>query len=273
MPRAHANGIELEYESIGDPHAPPLVMIMGLASQMIVWPDELCELLAARGFRVIRFDNRDVGLSTRPAGFYTLDDMADDTAGLLDALDLPAAHIVGISMGGFIAQLVAIRHPARIESLCIMMSSTGARDVGQPAPDILPMLMQPVPAEREAHLVHRVPIARRLSSPGYPFDEARIRRVYGRSFDRAFFPLGGQRQLAAVMASSDRTARLAAVRAPTLVIHGDADPIVNVSGGEAIARAIPGAKLRVFPGLGHDLPAMLWDTFADAIAANARKTP
>ncbi|HWE28361.1 MAG TPA: alpha/beta fold hydrolase [Polyangia bacterium] len=273
MPRAHANGIELEYETFvapdGDAHAPPLVMIMGLASQMIVWPDELCGLIAAQGFRVTRFDNRDVGLSTKPATFYTLDDMADDAAGLLDALDLPAAHVVGASMGGYIAQLLALRHPARVRSLCIIMSSTGARDVGGAAPDILPMLMQPMPSERAAYIEYRVKISRRLSSTTYPFDEPRIRALAAAVYDRSFFPLGGQRQLAAVMQASDRTARLAALRVPTLVLHGADDPIVASSGGEALARAIPGAALRVFPGMAHDLPAALWPTFAQAIAENA----
>ncbi|HEX6835443.1 MAG TPA: alpha/beta fold hydrolase [Polyangia bacterium] len=271
MPRAHANGIELEYESFGDPKKPPLVMIMGLGAQMIVWPDELCQLIAQKGFHVIRYDNRDVGGSTKPATGYTLDDMADDAAGLLDALDLPSAHVVGASMGGFIAQLFALRHPARVRSLCIIMSSTGARDVGGAAPDILPMLMQPVPLEREASIDYRLAIGRRLSSPDYPFDEARIRAIIAAAYDRCFFPLGAQRQLAAVMAAPDRTARLAEVRAPTLVLHGSADPIVAPSGGEAIARAIPGARLHVFPGMGHDLPAALWPTFADEIAENASK--
>jgi pimeloyl-ACP methyl ester carboxylesterase len=271
MPRAHANGIELEYETFGERHDSPLLLIMGLGSQMIVWPDELCRLLAERRFYVIRYDNRDVGLSTKPAVGYTLDDMADDAAGLLDALDLPSAHVVGASMGGFIAQLVALRHPARVKSLCIMMSSTGARDVGGAAPDILPMLMQPIPVEREASIAHRLAIGRRLSSPDYPFDEARVRGVIAAAYDRCFFPLGTQRQLAAVMAAPDRTARLAEVRAPTLVLHGAADPIVAPSGGEAIARAIPGANLHIIPGMGHDLPAALWPMFADAIADNARR--
>ena len=270
MPQAHANGIELEYESLGDDHAPPMVLIMGLGSQMIVWPDELCRLLVARGFRVIRFDNRDVGLSTKPALPYSLDDMADDTAALLDALDLPSAHVVGASMGGFIAQLVALRHPRRVRSLGIIMSSTGARDVGHPAPDILPMLLQPLPLERAAHVESRLAIARRLSSTVYPFDEPRLRALIGAAFDRCCFPLGGQRQLAAVMGSADRTARLAEVRVPTLVIHGTDDPIVHPSGGEALARAIPGATLSLFPGMGHDLPAALWPAFADALAQNAR---
>ncbi|HEY2746316.1 MAG TPA: alpha/beta fold hydrolase [Polyangia bacterium] len=272
MPTARANGIELEYESIGDAHAPPMLLIMGLGTQMIAWPDGFCRLLAERGFRVIRFDNRDVGLSTKTPVPYTLDDMADDAAGLLDALDVPAAHVVGASMGGFIAQLLTLRHPRRVTSLCIMMSSTGARDVGGAAPDILPMLMQPQPSERAAYLDFRVKISRRLSSTVHPFDEPRIRALAGAAFDRSFFPLGGQRQLAAVMAASDRTARLAAVRTPTLVIHGADDPIVAVSGGEAVARAIPGATLRVFPGMGHDLPAPLWPDFAAAIAQNAAAT-
>jgi pimeloyl-ACP methyl ester carboxylesterase len=270
MPRANANGIELEYESIGNDRDPPVVLIMGLGSQMIVWPAEFCRMLADRGLRVIRFDNRDVGLSTRPAQQYTLDDMADDTAGLLDALALPDAHVVGISMGGFIAQLVAIRHPKRLRSLCVMMSSTGDRSVGMADPDILPLIMQPQPSDRDGYIEYRVGISRRLSSPGYPFDEARIRKLAADAYDRAYYPLGGQRQLAAVMGSPDRTGQLRDVRVPTLVMHGDKDAIVNVSGGEAVARAIPGAKLRVFPGLGHDMPAALWAPMVDAILENVR---
>lgn len=271
MPRAHANGIELEYEVIGDAGAPPLLMIMGLASQMIMWPDELCRLIAARGFRVIRYDNRDVGLSTKTAALYSLDDMADDAVGLLDALDLPAAHVVGASMGGYIAQLLALRHRARVRSLCILMSSTGARDVGGAAPDILPMLLQPMPSERAAYIEYRVRIARRLSSTGYEFDEPRVRALAAAAYDRSFFPLGGQRQLAAVMQAGDRTARLGELRVPTVILHGADDPIVAVSGGQALARAIPGAALRLFPGMGHDLPAALWPTFAAAIAENAMR--
>jgi len=271
MPRARANGIELEYEVVGDAHAPPLLMIMGLGSQMIVWPEEWIQMLAARGYRVIRYDNRDVGLSTRPDAPYTLDDMADDAAGLLDALDLPSAHVVGASMGGFIAQLLALRHPRRVRSLCIMMSSTGARDVGAPEPDILPMLMMPVPTDRADYIAYRIKISRRLASTAYDFDEPRIRRLAERAYDRAFFPLGGQRQLAAVMSSADRTPRLGDIRAPTLIVHGSADPIVAVSGGEALARAIPNATLRLFPGMGHDLPAALWPAFTDAIAANTAR--
>ena len=270
MPRAHANGLELEYDTFGEPRDPPLLMIMGLGSQMIAWPDELCRLLAAKRLRVIRYDNRDVGLSTKPATGYTLDDMADDAAGLLDALDLPWAHVVGASMGGFIAQLLALRHPSRVRTLCIMMSSTGAHDVGRAAPDILPMLMQPLPSERAAYIEHRLAIARRLSSPGYPFDEPRVRDLIAAAYDRCYFPLGTQRQLAAVMTSSDRTARLASLRIPTLVLHGADDPIVDQSGGEAIARAIPGAQLRILPGMAHDLPAALWPTMADAIADHTR---
>ena len=263
--------MNLEYEVIGDPSAPPLLLIMGLAAQMIVWPDELCRMLADRGFCVVRFDNRDVGLSTKPETGYTLDDMADDSAGLLDALGLGSAHVVGASMGGYIAQLLAIRHPARVRSLCIIMSSTGSRAVGLPQPDLLPMLLQPLAADRQGYVAQRMHIARRIASPGFGFDEARSLDVIGRAWDRCFFPLGGQRQLAAVMAAGDRTAALGDVRTPTLVLHGADDPLVHVSGGEALARAIAGARLRVFPGMAHDLPSDLWPTIVEAIADNARR--
>ena len=271
MAQAHANGIDLEYESLGSDRDPPLLLIMGLAAQMIVWPDEFCRLLVARGHRVIRYDNRDVGLSTKPAGYYTLEDMADDAAGLLDALDLSSAHVVGASMGGFIAQLLALRHPQRVRSLALMMTSTGNRDVGYAAPDILPMLLTPLPSERAAHIEHRLAMARRLASTAYPFDEPRVRATIAAAFDRCYFPLGGQRQLAAVAGAADRTERLSEIRVPTVVIHGGDDPIVHPSGGEALARAIPGARLHLFTGMGHDLPLALWPTFADAIIDSARR--
>ncbi len=270
MPKARANGIELEYESLGDDLAPPLLMIMGLGAQMIVWPDELCQLLVERGFRVIRFDNRDVGLSSKPDVGYTLDDMADDAAGLLEALAIDRAHVVGASLGGVLAQLLALRQPRRVRSLSLIMTSTGARDVGQAHPDILPMLLTTPPSDRDGYVEQALQIRKRLSSPAYPFDEPRARRMLELAYDRCFFPLGGQRQLMAVIAAPDRTPRLAELRVPTLVLHGDSDPIVDKSGGEAVARAIPAAQLRIFPGMGHDLPAALWPTFADAIADNAR---
>jgi pimeloyl-ACP methyl ester carboxylesterase len=269
MPRAAANGIELEYETFGDARAPALLLIMGFGSQMIVWPEEFCRRLADRDLFVIRFDNRDVGLSTKPTAAYSLDDMADDAAGLLAALGRADAHVLGISMGGYIAQLVALRHPARLRTLCLMMTSTGARNVGQAAPDVIAMLMRPQPSTRAEYIEHRLAITRRLASPGYPFDEPRQRALIGAGWDRCFFPLGVQRQLGAVMMAGDRTAALGTLSVPTLILHGDADPIVHNSGGEALARAIPAAELHILPGLGHDLPEPLWTSLADLVAAHA----
>ena len=282
MPRAPANGIELEWEEFGEPDAPPLLLIMGLGAQMIAWDEEFCRLLAARGFRVIRFDNRDAGLSTRIEGrrpnllaaltgdfssaAYRLDDMADDAAGLLDALGIEAADVVGASMGGMIAQTLAIRHPHKVKTLTSIMSTTGAPDVGQPSPDAITLLVTRPPADRERAIEYGVLISRVLSSPGFPFDEERARERATRSYDRGFYPISVGRQLLAVLASGDRTPALRSRRVPTLVIHGDGDPLVTKSGGEATAAAVPGARLLMIPGMGHDLPRSLWETIVAAIS-------
>jgi pimeloyl-ACP methyl ester carboxylesterase len=282
MPRAHANGIDLEWEEFGDADDPPLVLIMGLGAQMIAWDDEFCSMIAARGFRVVRFDNRDSGLSTKIDGgpapdllaaftgdtssaSYTLDDMADDAAGLLDALGIAEAHLVGASMGGMIAQTLAIRHPKKVQTLTSIMSTTGALDVGQPEPTAVALLLSPPPVTRDAFIEHTVATSRVLASPGFPFDEERIREVAARSYDRCFQPAGVGRQLLAIIASGDRTPALRSLRMPTLVIHGDADPLVTPSGGRATAEAVPGARLVVIPGMGHDLPRGVWATIVDAI--------
>jgi pimeloyl-ACP methyl ester carboxylesterase len=281
MPRAHANGIELEWDAFGDDDGPPLLLIMGLGAQMIAWDEQLCERFAARGSRVIRFDNRDIGLSSRIDGPppnlfaalagdyssvpYTLDDMADDTAGLLDALGIASADVVGASMGGMIAQTLAIRYPARVRSLTSMMSTTGAPGVGQPLPETIAGLLLPPPVDRESAIEYGFNVSRVLRSPGFPFDEQRARARSARSYDRGFNPLGVVRQLVAIIASGDRTAKLRGLDVPTLVIHGDGDPLVTPSGGEATAAAIPGARLLVVPGMGHDLPREVWPTVVDAV--------
>ena len=281
MPRAHANGIELEWDEFGAADAPPLLLIMGLGAQMIAWDEDFCRLLAGRGLRVIRFDNRDVGLSTRIEGrgpnvlaalmgdtssaAYTLDAMADDAAGLLDALDIEAADVVGASMGGMIAQTLAIRHPHKVKTLTSIMSTTGASDVGQPAPEAIALLVTRPPVDRESAIDYGVGVSRVLSSPGFPFDEARARARATLSYDRGFNPVGVGRQLVAILASGDRTPRLRSLRVPTLVIHGDRDPLVTKSGGEATAQAVPGARLLIIPGMGHDLP-LRWETIVDAIS-------
>ncbi|HEU5354223.1 MAG TPA: alpha/beta hydrolase [Actinocrinis sp.] len=290
MPRAEANGIELEYDTFGAPQDRPLLLIMGLGTQMTAWEPAFCEMLAERGHYVIRFDNRDIGLSTQfdekpePDLFailsgdsstapYFLADLADDAAGLLDALGVERAHIVGASMGGMIAQELAIRHGERVLSLCSIMSTTGSRAVGQPAPEALAALMTPRGADREQAIERAVNVQRIIGSKTPEFevtDDVRYERATA-GYDRAYRPDGGNRQMAAIVASPDRTDALGALKLPVLVIHGDRDPLVNVSGGYATAAAIPGAELIVVPGMAHDLPESLWPTIVDAIAANAAK--
>jgi pimeloyl-ACP methyl ester carboxylesterase len=288
MPRARANGIEIEYETFGEAKAPPLLLVTGFSLQMIAWDVRFCGALAARGFRVIRFDNRDVGLSTKledrgvtniaaimggdaSSAVYSLDDMADDAAGLLDALAVPAAHVVGTSMGGMIAQLLAIRHPSRARSLASIMSTTGDRSVGQPHPSALAVLFTPVAADREGNIARGVGFWRILTSPRRAFDEPGMREVVTRAYDRSFYPAGAVRQLAAILTARDRTRELAALNVPTLVIHGEDDPLVTPGGGEATARAIRGAKLLTIAEMGHELPEEHWAKVIDAIAANAAR--
>jgi pimeloyl-ACP methyl ester carboxylesterase len=288
MPNVRANGIDIEYDEFGNPSDPALLLIMGFTAQMTAWDEEFCRQLAGRGFRVIRFDNRDCGLTTKiesgpqpdigaamsgdPSSIsYTLEDMADDAAGLLDTLGIPAAHIVGASMGGFIAQTFAIRHPGKTLSLCSIMSSTGDRNVGQPTPEAMGALMQPPPQSRDEALERGVAVSKVIGSPGFPFDEAKVRERSGRAYDRMFCPEGNARQLVAIMAQQDRTEALGALDVPALVIHGAADPLVQPSGGEATAKAIPGAELLMVEGMAHDLPEGAWPQVLDAIAANAAK--
>jgi pimeloyl-ACP methyl ester carboxylesterase len=257
---------------------------MGLATQMIGWPDEFCRMLAERGLYVVRFDNRDVGLSTHldDAGApdvlavmggdhsrvsYRLADMAEDTAGLLDALGLDSAHVVGASMGGMIAQTLAIRHPERVRSLTSIMSTTGDPAVGAPAEAALGVLLAPPATDRESAVQRAVDTYRVIGSPGFEFDEHGLRERAGLSFDRAYDPAGVARQLAAILASPDRTADLARVAVPTLVVHGEQDALVDASGGRATAAAIPGAELLVVDGMGHDLPRAVWPELVDRITA------
>ena len=282
--RVAAGGIEIAYESFGDPADPPVVLVMGLATQMLGWPDGFCVALAERGHFVVRFDNRDVGLSTHLHGApppdvvaafagdtssasYTLSDMARDTVGLLDALGLDGAHLVGASMGGMIVQTVAIEHPERVRSLTSIMSTTGDPSVGQATPEALGVLLAPPARTREEAVERTVATYRVIGSPGFEFDEAALRERAGRSYDRAFDPIGAGRQLLAVRASGSRRERLGDTRVPTLVIHGAQDPLVQVSGGRDTAAAIAGAELVVIDGMGHDLPRELWPDVADRIAA------
>ncbi len=288
MPVAESNGIEIAYETFGSADDPALLLVMGLGCQLILWDEELCRMFAERGFYVIRFDNRDIGLSSKIEGgpqpnplaamtgdassaSYTLEDMAADTAGLLDQLGIEAAHVAGVSMGGMIAQQLAISHPERVISLTSIMSTTGDPNVGQPLPQAIPALVGPSPSDREGYVEFNVQVFKTIGSPAYPPEEEWLRRMAGASYDRCHYPVGFMRQLLGIIASPDRTAALASVRVPTLVIHGKADPLITVSGGEATARAVPGAKLIEIEGMGHDLPRELWPKFVDAIAENAAR--
>ena len=276
------DGIELAYERFGDPADPPLLLVMGLGTQMLGWHDEFCAGLAERGLFVVRFDNRDIGLSTHlhdaPApdlaaavtgdtssASYTLSDMARDTAGLLDALSLERAHVVGASMGGMIAQTLAIEHPQRVSSLTSIMSTTGDPSVGGASEEALGVLLAPPANDRAEAIERSVAAFKVIGSPAYELDEAGLRERAGLSFDRAHDPAGVGRQLLAIIASGDRTARLREVRVPALVIHGSADPLVRPDGGRATAAAIPGAELVEFDGMGHDLPRALWPAITDRI--------
>ena len=278
------SGISIAYERFGNLDAPPVLLVMGLGMQMIGWSDGFCSSLAAHELHVIRFDNRDVGLSTHlraaPApdvmaalagdassASYTLSDMASDTVGLLDVLGLDSAHLVGASMGGMIAQTIAIELPGRVRSLTSIMSTTGARTVGQSTREALGALLTPPASSRRGAMDRAVAIFRAIGSPGFEFDEAEVRERAGLAYERADDPLGVARQLLAVIASGDRTAGLRSVRAPALVLHGAADPLVDVSGGRATAEAIRGSELVVFDGMGHDLPRALWAGIAAKIAA------
>ena len=287
MPRARlANGIELEYDAFGDPTNPPLLLIMGLGAQMILWEEDFCLQLAGAGFHVVRFDNRDVGMSTQlddlgvpnvfeamAAAFagkpveapYTLDDMADDAVGLMDVLGIARAHVVGASMGGMIAQTLAIRHPERLLTMTSIMSTTGDVTLPQATPEAMRVLLTPPPADRDGNVARAVEAWKVIGSPKFPLDEGRMRALFGRAFDRGYHPAGVARQMTAIMASGDRTAKLRDVTVPSLVIHGDADPLVRIEGGRATAAAIPGAELVVIEGMGHDLPRGVWTEIVDAI--------
>jgi len=287
MARAHGNGVKLEYETVGDPAGRPLLLVQGLGAQLTSVEDGLCQELASRGFLVIRYDNRDAGLSTwfddaRPVNLaavwsgdhstlvYTLEDMADDAVAVLDAARVEAAHVAGISLGGMIAQLLATRYPERVLSLASIMSTTGDRAVGQPTGEAASVLMSPMPGDRERFIEQAVVNTRAIScGTAYPFDEEAVRRGAARGYDRAYHPKGTGRQFAAILAAGDRTPALGQIRVPTLVVHGEEDQIIGVSGGEATAAAIGGARLLRVPGLGHELPPGFWPTLADALVENA----
>lgn len=291
---ARANGIDLAYDCFGDPAGQPLLLIMGLGTQMIAWDEAFCAQLAARGFRVIRFDNRDIGRSTwfDDAGIpdvgkllmqalaggsvdaagvrYTLADMADDAVGLLDALDIPSAHIVGASMGGAIAQEIALRHPARVRTLVPIMATSGAPGLPPPQPAAMQILLTPTPTERSAYLARYRNVMKVLRAGDFPEEEALDDARGERAFERGVNPAGVARQLAAIIVSGSRRERLPGVSAPTLVIHGDADPLVPIECGRDIARSVPGAAMVTVPGMGHALPRSAWPQIVDAIAGHVR---
>jgi pimeloyl-ACP methyl ester carboxylesterase len=288
MATAHSNGLELEYDVLGDPGDPPVVLIMGLGAQLIDWPQEFCALLADRGYRVIRFDNRDAGLSSGldelgipdiaaiiggdlSSMAYGLSDMAADVAGVLDALEIDRAHIAGCSLGGMVAQQFAIEFPDRVRSLTSIMSMTGDRTVGLPTPEAAAVLGRPPAPTREIAIANAVMSSRIIGSPAFPLTDEELLRRATAKVDRAYRPAGTARQYAAALGSPDRTPDLHGVKVPAVVIHGAEDPLINVSGGQATAAAIPGAELVVIPGMGHDLPREAWQQIVDAIDRTARR--
>ena len=286
--RLNSNGIEIAYQTLGDPDDPPLLLVMGLGMQLIHWDLELCEELADRGHFVIRFDNRDAGLSTQidapvppivraMAGFhieapYLLSDMAADTFGLLDGIGIERAHVMGVSMGGMIGQTMAIEHPERVLSLTSIMSTTGERRAGMPKLRVWSLLMRRAPQRRDDFVEFFVRTFRMIGSPGFPMDEPRIRELAAATFDRNHAPAGTARQLAAILASGDRTPQLRRLSVPTTVIHGTDDPLVPFRGAVATARAIPGAQVVAIPGMGHDLPREIWPRLIDAVEKNEDRT-
>jgi pimeloyl-ACP methyl ester carboxylesterase len=282
--RARVGDIEIAYETFGRREDPPVLLVMGLATQMIGWPDDFCRQLADRGHFVVRFDNRDIGLSThlhdagapdvmsilggdRSSVAYELTDLADDTVGLLDALGLDRVHLVGASMGGMIAQLVALRAPGRVRTLTSIMSTTGDTSVGAPSDAALGLLLTPPAGDREGAVQRVVDTYRVIGSPGFEFDETALRDRAGLAFDRAYDPAGVARQLAAILTTPDRTRDLKSLSMPVLVIHGAEDALVNVSGGHATAAAIPDCELLVVDGMGHDLPRAVWPELIDRMTA------
>jgi pimeloyl-ACP methyl ester carboxylesterase len=273
MPRAKNGRVEIEYESFGDDRPETVILINGLGSQMTRWPVPFCEKLVARGFRAIRMDNRDTGLSSWLEGErYSIQDMAADVIAVLDAAGVRKAHVAGVSMGGMITQTVAIEHPDRVASITSIMSATGAPGTMDSTPEAAAVLNVPPPDPKidfEAYVAAGMKNARTIGSPAYPWEEAFIRRRVIDEYERAYNPSGVGRQMAAIRADGDRTARLNRLNVPAVVVHGAADPLLKPYGGEMTAKAIPGAELRIIEGMGHDLPPGLYDIIADAIVAAA----
>ncbi|MFT4096043.1 MAG: alpha/beta hydrolase [Rhodoblastus sp.] len=289
MPEVAANGINIVYDEFGDPKDPAIVLIMGLGTQMIAWPVPFCQALADRGFRVVRFDNRDIGLSTKfenappvnvPAAFaraligrpvaapYKLDDMAADAVGLMDALGIDRAHVVGASMGGMIAQIVAAKYPERTRSLVSIMSSSGNPKLPAAKAKATAALLAPRPdgKDRERVVKHGMKVYRTIGSPGFPTSDAELRAKIELAADRSYYPAGVGRQMIAILASGSRVDLLPTVKARTLVLHGADDPLVPVEAGKDTARLIPGARLKIISGMGHDLAPGLVPILSEAIA-------
>jgi len=292
MPKVTANNIQIEYDTFGDLSSPPLLLVMGLGGQMIAWDEELCDQLAERSLYVIRFDNRDVGLSSKidEAGEpdlmevltayqrgeaikipYTIDDMADDAIGLFDALNIERAHICGMSMGGMIAQIMAIRYPSRVSSLISIMSGTGDPELPQGNPEVMALFGVPAPAEREAYIEYGIIVNRAMMGLKIVPGEQLLRLMAERAYDRCYHPWGVARQTVATMTAKDRTKALKSVTAPTLVIHGSEDPVLPVEHGKATADAIPRAELVIIEGMGHGWAPELFTRLVDTIAAHTRK--
>jgi pimeloyl-ACP methyl ester carboxylesterase len=287
MARVDVGGVWIEYEQLGDPGDPTLLMVAGLGAQLVSWDDEFCQRFVDRGMSLLRFDNRDIGLSgslddgrdpmglimSRLAGedvkpHYVLDDMAGDAVAVLDAAGIGQAHVMGLSMGGMIAQAMAIGHPDRVLSLTSVMSTTGDPDVGLPDPAVLAMMLAPPPTDPVEAMTHRLGISEAIGSPGL-FDPARARRRAELELARAGDPMGTVRQLLAILSSPSRSEGLRSVQAPALVAHGDADPLVNISGGLRTHECLMAAELLVFEGMGHDLPPVFWDPLVDKVSAFA----
>jgi pimeloyl-ACP methyl ester carboxylesterase len=292
MTNVTANGIQIEYDTFGDPSSPTLLLIMGLGAQMVLWPEEFCNRLANRGLHVVRFDNRDCGLSSKfdeagepdvmeiftdPQGSaklnipYTLNDMADDAVGLLDALGIKKAHICGVSMGGMIAQTVAIRHQSRVLSLISMSSGTGDPSLPWGRPDALAILVSPMPAERNAYIEHNINVFKTIAGSKYPVNEQMMRPLIERCYDRCYCPQGTARHSIAIITAGSRTEALKSVTVPALVIHGAEDPLLPAEQGRATAEAIPGAELLIIKGMGHDLPAEVWPLLVDAMVQHIHR--
>ncbi len=275
--------VELCYQTFGDPDDEPLLLVMGLGGPMTWWDTELCVMLAEAGFYVVRYDNRDTGRSTRiPARVrrshlvrafggrkvrapYSMSDLAGDAVALMDHLGLESAHVAGISMGGMIAQTVAIEHPKRVRSLSSIMSTTGKRSVGWQDPRLIPALIAPRKPGRESYVATSVAFWDVIGSPGYPADRDRLATRAGETFDRGYSASGVMRQMLAILQQPDRTHRLRSLRVPALVVHGMADKMVHVSGGRSTAAAIPGAELVLIEGMGHDLPPTVWPRIVEAV--------